>query len=304
MAVEPEIFGVDLFGDTIRQTPSSILAKKYLFPPFSVLDAKQGDWQDRKRAWANLGIKGEMGRDARCYDIGHVSFYKSKIASIGVSIFDPTLCEIMYRWFCQPAGMIVDPFAGGSVRGIVASVLGYRYWGCDLRAEQIAANREQAADIGVHNIEWVCGDSMDELDNAPLADMLFSCPPYGDLEKYSDDPRDLSSMEWHTFAAEYGRIILKASTKLANNRFAVFVVGNFRDKRGTMRDLVGLTVKRFEECGMSLHNEAILLTAIGTAAWRASHQFPVSRKLCRVHQNVLVFCKGDPFTAARDIVDM
>jgi hypothetical protein len=30
------------------------------------------------------------------------------------------LCEIAYRWFSPPGGLILDPFAGGSVRGIVA----------------------------------------------------------------------------------------------------------------------------------------------------------------------------------------
>ncbi|HXF87125.1 MAG TPA: hypothetical protein VNK48_02075 [Xanthobacteraceae bacterium] len=44
----------------------------------------------------------------------------------GTSIFDPVLCEIAYRWFCPPGGSVLDPFAGGSVRGIVASRLGRR----------------------------------------------------------------------------------------------------------------------------------------------------------------------------------
>ena len=40
------------------------LRDKFLVPPFSVLDARAGYWQDRKRSWLNLGIKGELGRDA------------------------------------------------------------------------------------------------------------------------------------------------------------------------------------------------------------------------------------------------
>jgi hypothetical protein len=31
-------------------------------PPFSVLDARQGYWQERKRAWLSLGIQSEVGR--------------------------------------------------------------------------------------------------------------------------------------------------------------------------------------------------------------------------------------------------
>ena len=38
------------------------LVERFGVPPFSVLDARQGYWQDRKRAWMALGIKSELGR--------------------------------------------------------------------------------------------------------------------------------------------------------------------------------------------------------------------------------------------------
>jgi len=38
------------------------LADRFGIPPFSVLDARQGYWQDRKRAWIALGIRSEIGR--------------------------------------------------------------------------------------------------------------------------------------------------------------------------------------------------------------------------------------------------
>jgi hypothetical protein len=41
-----------------RQT----LAERFVVPPFSVLDARQGYWQERKRAWLALGIQSELGR--------------------------------------------------------------------------------------------------------------------------------------------------------------------------------------------------------------------------------------------------
>lgn len=61
----------------------------------------------------------------------------------GTSVFDPVLCELIYRWFCPPGGRVLDPFAGGSVRGIVAGYLGYEYVGVELRAEQVEANQSQ-----------------------------------------------------------------------------------------------------------------------------------------------------------------
>jgi hypothetical protein len=38
------------------------LAERFIIPPFSVLDARQGYWQERKRAWIALGIQSELGR--------------------------------------------------------------------------------------------------------------------------------------------------------------------------------------------------------------------------------------------------
>ena len=38
------------------------LSDRFGIPPFSVLDARQGYWQERKRAWLALGIQSELGR--------------------------------------------------------------------------------------------------------------------------------------------------------------------------------------------------------------------------------------------------
>lgn len=43
-------------------TPPKSLAERFGVPPFSVLDARQGYCQDRKRAWLALGIQSELGR--------------------------------------------------------------------------------------------------------------------------------------------------------------------------------------------------------------------------------------------------
>ena len=42
--------------------PTGNLSDRFMIPPFSVLNAREGWWQDRKRAWLALGIKSEVGR--------------------------------------------------------------------------------------------------------------------------------------------------------------------------------------------------------------------------------------------------
>lgn len=287
---ELALFGTDLFGEAIKPKASGPVAERFTLPPFTILDARSGDWQERKRAWASLGINSEVGRTENLLRM-------SDTCSLGkkdTSIFDPVVCELAYRWFCPAGGQVVDPFAGGSVRGIVAGALGRHYWGCDLRPEQIAANEAQADEIAPRvRPVWVYGDSMETLADAPAADFVFSCPPYGDLEKYSDDPRDLSAMDWHAFVAAYKRIILRAVGRMKPDTFACFVVGDFRDGRGFYRNFVSETIDGFEQAGARLYNEAILATMIGSASMRVTKQFESGRKLAKTHQNVLVFCKGD-----------
>ena len=146
------------------------------------------------------------------------------------------LCELAYRWFCPPGGLVLDPFAGGSVRGIVASKCGRRYTGIDLSERQCAANQVQAEAIcaGGEMPMWVCGDAANLAAGVDCAaDFVFSCPPYGDLEVYSDDPADLSTMAPEAFMAAYRKIIAAAIGKLKANRFACFVVGDYRDSAGS-----------------------------------------------------------------------
>lgn len=224
-------------------------------------------------------------------------------SATGTSIFDPVLCELAYRWFCPPAGRILDPFAGGSVRGIVAAKLGRHYTGIDLRPEQVAANEEQAGRIcDTTPPTWIVGDSRDAATLAPGEyDFIFSCPPYADLEVYSDDPRDLSTMDYPAFIAAYRAIIAACVDMLKPDRFACFVVGDVRDKKGFYRRFPDHTVAAFEDAGAKLYNEAVLVTAVGSLPIRVGKQFTSGRKLGKTHQNVFVFVKGDPRKATETV---
>jgi DNA modification methylase/ParB-like chromosome segregation protein Spo0J len=591
-----------------EQGKNATLAERFIIPPFSVLDARQGYWQERKRAWIALGIQSELGRgdlltwtseqvtepglnyyrsrstpeqsaallSQKVRDAGkgfgrtfgqdlmrgeHVVGQNSKRLTwvagdrpveqldetsrkilaggrkaadqrsnlngappkpswasgtgtenmaAGTSIFDPVLCELAYRWFSPPDGVVLDPFAGGSVRGIVAAKTGRQYIGIDLSAMQIAANEQQwqvirtsgpmllgdmvpikvsAASarllfhgcdpayirdvcharccesstsptgtmITIHPREeytiqerggvvidgllqprkgekkcpfktgenlcslhftsdkpfgciaspftlhasgdtlivrnrykmlvcynndpkhgvpmpaykafrasldlifgkdeaericthfdngggditaqvtrqnydmlrdndaikkghtlddmpvehdgsqptpqWIVGDSrnIDTLCADIQADLIFTCPPYYDLEVYSDNEHDLSTaFSYDDFLLSYRAILKQAIAKLKDNRFVCLVVGDIRDKKGFYRNFVSDTITACQDAGARLYNEAILVTSVGSLPIRVGKQFSSGRKLGKTHQNVLVFCKGDPIQAVKD----
>lgn len=191
-------------------------------------------------------------------------------------------------------GIVFDPFAGGSVRGVIAELLGRHYIGIDLSEKQIDANQINADKFGVCPA-WHCDDSRNADKYIPdgSADLVFSCPPYHNLEKYSDHPLDLSNMNYADFITAYREIITKSCGKLKENRFAVFVVGDIRNSKGAYRDFISNTKKIFQDAGLHLYNELVLLEQYGTAPIRAAYSFDKGRKTIKVHQNVLVFYKGD-----------
>jgi len=94
-------------------------------------------------------------------------------------------------------------------------------------------------------------------------------------------------------ARPISRSIAKTCSLLKEDRFACFVVGDVRDKRGNYYNFVGDTVEAFRAAGLHYYNEAILVTAVGSLPIRAGRQFEAGRKLGKTHQNVLVFVKGD-----------
>ncbi len=288
------------------------LYEDFTAPPFSVLDARNGWWSNRKKKWIALGINSELGRADVQASMG--SAYRMKQALEGkqttevpawavTSIFDPVLTELAYRWFSPKGGKILDPYAGGSVRGIVASKLERHYVGYDIRKEQIKANEDQASALCTsHAPEWRCADAV-RLKQVSMKsyDFIFTCPPYGNLEVYSNDPHDISAMPYDMFIGALKHSIKIAAKRLKDNRFAAIVVGEFRDKNGINQSFVPDVIRACESAGLQFYNEAIFLQPLGTLPVRVRGGFTKSRKLGKAHQNLLVFVKGDPKEAAKYI---
>lgn len=287
-----------------KVAPSDLIGR-FGIPPLTVFDRRQGYWQTRRRAWLDLGIDSGKGRSADlAYNNGTATGTDQN-----TSVFDPVIAETMVRWYSPANGVALDPFAGGSVRGIVSHTLGRAYYGVEIRPEQIEANEQQFdAFIAEHQMagtttpcEWILGDGTDPafVGALPSADVVLTCPPYGDLEVYSDLAADISTMPWREFEAAYRKAVTASLDKLRDDRFSVWVVGNYRDKRtGHLRDLVGLTVDAHADAGASYHSEIVVVDASATGALRASATFAARRRPIRIHQTVLVFVKGDVRLAA------
>ena len=279
------------FDDDGEKEEYNKLEDKFVVPPFSVLDTKQGYWQKRKKYWKGLiGDNGES-REDKLSNLNNMSaMYRPEMAT--VSILDPVLAEISNKWFGLDNCNTFDCFAGDTVFGYVSDALGNTFTGIELRKEQADLNNNR---LKGSKSKYICDDGQNVLKHIKekSQDLLFSCPPYFDLEVYSDLPTDASNQkEYNDFLQILDNAFSDSIKCLKDNRFAFIVVGDIRAKDGTYYKFPDHIKKIFTENGMSLYNEMILLDPLGTAPARAN-KYMKSRKVVKVHQNILVFYKGD-----------
>ena len=55
-------FGEDSEGDENPEKQLKRLKDDFILPPFSVLNTRTAEWQERRRAWLEIGIKSDEGR--------------------------------------------------------------------------------------------------------------------------------------------------------------------------------------------------------------------------------------------------
>lgn len=272
---------IDTYSGENNTGEAGSLKRDYIQPPFSILKANSKDWLDMKKE-LNDNINDNIeSRENLISD------------EFGTSLFDPVLATLMIKWFA-PKGKsnIIDCFSGDSTIGAIADMLGHKFTGIELRQEQVDLNNSR---LKSGQSRYICDDGQNVLNHVAekSQDLLFSCPPYYDLEVYSDLPNDASNQGTYD---DFMKILENAFTDTAktlkDDRFAVIVTANIRDKQGFYYPIVSDINKIFMKAGMRLYNDMVIADPLGSAGLRARRQFR-NRKVVKVHQNILIFYKGD-----------
>ncbi len=284
------------------------LNNDFLLPPFSIINLSRKEVLDRKRIWNDMiQDDGTSRGGATSYsNAGFKEGYTINLKNNGTSIMNPVVCELINKWFLPTKDTCntFDCFSGDTAFGFVSSYLGNKFTGIELRQQQVDFNQSRVDEFNL-NAHYICDDGQNVAKHLEpeSQDLLFSCPPYFDLEVYSDDPKDASNQSSY---ADFINILKNAFTNatkcLANNRFACIVVGNIRDKNGYYYDFVNDIVNIFENAGLHFYNDIILQTPVGTGALRARNTMKY-RKVVKIHQNLLVFYKGNDFKKIGDEFD-
>lgn len=291
---QPSCRNVDLFGNNIIDKKN--LSDWFIMPPFSVLNVGSDVWQTRKKIWMNRIKDTAQSRSNVLRNYTQVGVDFMNIKGDTTSILDPVLCEVLLHWFTEEGHSTFDPFAGDTVFGFCSAFKGRPFTGIELREEQVQQN-QSIIDINKLDARYILDDAVNIRNHfkKESIDFMFSCPPYADLEVYSEKKNDLSNMDYDVFFEVIKQVYTDCFSVLKNERFAVITIGEVRHKNtGCYIGLVPKIIQIMMDAGFHYYNEIILNTPVGNLMMRAGRYMNQNRKVGKNHQNVLVFYKGNP----------
>lgn len=240
----------------------------------------------RVRDWRRLlGETGHTGTRTQTMRKDHESVYTGTH-----SVFPAPLVEWVLLRYAPPGARILDAFAGGPPRAVVAAIMGYQYVGFEIRQEQIDENMATLAELRLSGSRFILGDGCKLGRDAGLFDMALTCPPYWNLEKYSDLTADLSNAKtYNDFDFAMLRCARAHRKHMKPGAFVCIVVGPFRDKKtGELIDFPAHTVENFQAAGFIYWQQVILSKNFASAAKRSTNSWK-GHKLVPCHEFLQVF---------------
>ena len=279
---------IDLFGQEHKRLS---MQDRIGFLPISIW---KPDWtvtNELKKIVGDSGGSRQLDKNSKIFRQG--GRYGSKKESDVVnqsSIFNPHLAQMILSAYCPLNAKIYDAFGGGGTRGFIASAMGHDYTGIEIRENEVERILGQQNELN-QQFNIICADSRTYEIDESVYDFSYSCPPYYDLEVYSDLAGDMSNATTYDDFLNMLRESLRVTYKgLKVGSLCIWVVGNFRDKEKNLTHFSGDVIRLGKEVGFDLHDELIFWGASGSAVLRSGN-FVANRRSVRVHEQIIIFKK-------------
>lgn len=212
------------------------------------------------------------------------------LPNLRFSRFHPDLAEFIVRYWSLPGDLVVDPFSGRKTRAIVSLELGRDYVGYEVAPQTYEWAREP---IEEHGGTLIRGDGcMMEGTDDESTDLVFTCPPYHQLEKYESVDEQLSDIK------DYGEFLDRIEVACANTerilkpgRFACWVVGDWRS--GGLKLFHKDVIERMEGAGLEPW-DVVVIRNKSPLAYAQVGKVASKRYTSKTHEYLLVFRKEGP----------
>ncbi len=199
----------------------------------------------------------------------------------GLSTFPPGLAKFIVEFYSKKGDLILDPCCGHNSRMQVTYELERNYIGYDVSKEFMAFNRkikeqitgkgEQAAMFAPEVSITLREQSSEEMveDNESI-DMIYTSPPYWDIEFYGEEPEQLGYRKpYGDFLEGITMVVSECYRVLKHGKYCIFNVNDFR-KEGVFFPYHCEIVRLFQKCGFHLHDIIIVKWASSIGACFAS----------------------------------
>jgi DNA modification methylase len=197
------------------------------------------------------------------------------------SPFPEEVCRVCYELYLRDCKEIFDPFAGWGERHFYAKEYGKSYTGFDISPLAIQHARDH------FDVENKLEDSLATVPE-PF-DGLLTCPPYWNLEKYSDIGLD-SAASWEQFLVEYWDVFEMSYNAARPGATFCIAAGDWR-KDGIYYDIAHQTRKIFERLGATTIDD-VVISRKGVS--KIKIMLPQAKRLgysVKVHESLMVFKK-------------
>jgi DNA modification methylase len=237
--------------------------------------------------------------DIKSYDHNKVAqkdFLKQGRGSF-LSKFNSEYAKRIIEMWTKEDDFIVDPFAGRSSRPLVSTLLKRNYVGFDVVYDNLQEAKEQydilkkGRQLGYLKLIHTSSEYMDLHLNGGVADMIITCPPYFNIEKYESVDGQLTDIKiYKNFLDIYKTILEKSANILKPGCFFAIVVANFRID-GELYDFCSDT-KDILKKHLTYHDEIIL--EMSPAKRHPLYTQAITNLNClKTHEYCLVFRKED-----------
>ena len=247
--------------------------------PLSVIEPDRKSKKKWKHAYLDDGIEEKRRSDNTEY-----------LPGLGFSEFHAGLTENILMYWSMDNSVIVDPFAGRLTRAYISSKMGRKYYGYDISPTTVNRVREH---LNKHNVSATlyCDDGC-KMKQTPdnFADLVMTCPPYHQLEKYESVYGQLSDLK--TYQEFLDMIELcgnNINRILKPGGFCVWVCGDWRDG-DSLRIFHSDTIKLFEKVGLITHDVLVMKNKSPFASMQIG-KVAAKRYTSKVHEYILVFRK-------------
>ena len=239
--------------------------------------------------------------DIKSYDHNKVKqedFLKAGRGSF-LSKFNSEYAKRIIEMWTKEDDFIVDPFAGRSSRPLVSTLLKRNYVGFDVVNDNLKEAKEQydklKQDRKLGHLKLIHNSSedIDKHLHGDVADMIMTCPPYFNIEKYESVDGQLTDIKlYEEFLQTYKIILDKCGHILKSGCFFVVVLANFRID-GKFYDFCGDTKDILKKQKLLTYHDEIILEMSPAKRHPLYTQAITNLNCLKTHEYCLVFRKED-----------